>query len=136
MRTLRGAAALAASAALAGCGTATVETERPLSEGDTVPAVLASVCAAAAADDAATAEDAFHRAHDGIHTLARDLQAEDRRDRAATLLEAKQRVEAGFAEAAPPADLTGRLVTLSEAVAAGVAPEGEPIPTCPEETSS
>lgn len=83
---------LCLAVALTGCGSSSTD------DADTGAApVLVAVCDAADADDPAAAEAAFGQAHDGLHTLARELQEGDRRDAAADLLEAKQRVEAAFA---------------------------------------
>lgn len=99
---------------------------------DATPLVLAAVCDAAAADDPAGAESAFGRAHDGLHSLARDLQDSDRRGLAGDLLEAKQQVEEGFATAPVPDDLPDRLDRLAEATTDALAATAATRPTCPE----
>lgn len=102
--------------------------------GATVPSVLAAVCDAAGGNDVVEAEAAFARAHDGLHTLARELQDVDRRDVAADLLEAKQRVEAAFANEPVPDDLSGRVDALVDATAEALAATGGPRASCSEDT--
>ena len=97
--------------------------------------VLLAVCDAAAADDPAGAEAAFGGAHDGLHSLARDLQDTDRRDVAGELLEAKQQVEEAFAAASVPDDLPERLDRLTEATADALAATGATRPTCSDRDS-
>lgn len=97
--------------------------------------VLVAMCDAANADDPAAAEAALGRAHDGLHTLARELKETDRRDTAADLLEAKQRVEAAFAADTVPDDLSDRINTLVDATAAALTATGRPRAPCPEGTA-
>lgn len=94
--------------------------------------VLSAVCEAAAADGPAEAGAAFGGAHDGLHSLARELQDTDRRDVAGDLLEAKQQVEEAFATAPVPDDLPDRLDRLVETTADALAATGATRPTCPE----
>lgn len=97
-----------------------------------VPAVYVALCDATTATDPAAAKDAFGRAHDGLHTLARELQDTDERAAAGDLLEAKQRVEAAFADVTVPDDLDQRLDRLLTATADAIVASGQPRPTCPE----
>lgn len=102
------------------------------SEAATPPVMFVALCDAAAADAAADAEQAFGRAHDGLHTLAREVQDTDERAVAGDLLEAKQQVEAAFAADPLPEDLSDRLDRLVDAAADALAASGDPRPTCPE----
>lgn len=99
---------------------------------DQAPAVYVALCEAAVAPDAEAAREAFARAHDGLHTLAGDLQRTDQRVVAGDLLEAKQRVEAALAAEPVPEDLDARLDAMLTATADAVAASGQPRPTCPE----
>lgn len=88
------------------------------------------LCAAAAADTATAARDAFGAAHDQLHRLARDLQEIDERAAAARLLEAKQAVEAAVAEELPLQQLRPRLDDLLGATTEATRALDEPTPTC------
>ena len=87
-----------------------------------------------AADDARRdnvpgASDAFASVHDGLHVLARDVQARHR-DVAARLLEAKSVVERELQ--APTAQLPVALSRLADATRQAVAATGEKPPApCP-----
>lgn len=95
------------------------------------PPLLATLCAAAAAGDRNHAEEAFGRAHDGLHTLARELQEAGEREAAGELLEAKQRVEAALVADQVPDDLHDRLDTLSDATAEALEAAGTVAAACP-----
>lgn len=93
---------------------------------------LCDAADAAASGDLAAAEREFGETHEGLHTLARDLQDADRRPDAGELLEAKQRVEAGF-EADPSApDIAVDLQDLASVTAA--VSDGTVPATCTEES--
>ena len=81
-------------------------------------ATLCDASEAAADGELDAAERAFGEAHDGLHTLARDLQDADRRPDAGKLLEAKQRVEAGFDTDPPAPEVPDDLRRLASATAA------------------
>ena len=122
---------LCLAVAFAGCASSSATD----GSGDDPAPALVAVCDAADADDPSAAEAAFGRAHDGLHTLARELQDLDRRDAAADLLEAKQRVEAAFAADTVPDDLSDRIATLVDATAAALTETGRPRTPCPEGTA-
>jgi hypothetical protein len=132
------AAACASTAGTVGtpttaAGTPTAATSpSPTAAGD---AMFVALCEAAAAPEPADAEAAFERAHEDLHALARELEDADQRPAAATLLEAKQRVEAAFAEDPPPADLSDQLTALVDAAAEATVAAGRPRPACPEGSS-
>jgi hypothetical protein len=111
---MRPSAPLAAvvAAALAGVGAGCGSDDKPPSAvvalaGQTVPTeklltIAAGICVAArqaGTDVGAARQTFFGQSHDGLHLIARGLQDIDR-DASATLLEAKQKVEADFL--APP----------------------------------
>lgn len=100
-----------------------------------VPDLYTALCDAASAPDPESAESGFGRAHDGLHSLARELQDTDQRAAAGDLLEAKQQVEAAFADDPVPGDLTRRLDQLLTATADALVASGQPRPTCHEGTS-
>jgi len=90
----------------------------------------AGLCAAArsaAADPTAARAAFFDRAHDAVHTVARALQDLDRAQ-AADLLEAKEKVESGFAIRPPtlPADVT----RLAEVYRSGLGRLAISVPPC------
>ena len=99
------------------------------------PVVYEALCDAAAATDPDAAESAFGRAHEGLHTLARELQQDDQAVVAGDLLEAKHGVEAAFGEGPAPDDLDQRLDRLLVATADAIAASGQARPTCPAGTS-
>jgi hypothetical protein len=88
--------------------------------GETVPTaklltIAAGVCDAArqaGADAAAARQTFFGQAHDGIHLIARGLQDVDR-GATATLLEAKQKVEADFLAPSSGLQVAADLRTLA-----------------------
>lgn len=81
--------------------------------------VARGLCQAAAATDVDGAEESFGAVHDGLHDIARALQEVDR-PAAATLLEAKQAVEAGLHRRAPLSELDPELDRLVTATLAGL----------------
>jgi hypothetical protein len=96
------------AAALAGFGAGCGSDDKPPSvvvalAGQTVPTeklltIAAGICDAArqaGPDVGAARQTFFGQSHDGLHLIARGLQDIDR-DASATLLEAKQKVEADF----------------------------------------
>ena len=79
-------------------------------------AIAAGVCQAAqqAATNPDTARNTFFGvSHDGIHLIARGLQDTKQIDASATLLEAKQKVEADFLTPPPTAQLVADLRALA-----------------------
>ncbi len=92
---------------------------------------LCSARSAARSGDVAAARGAFFdRAHQPLHELAAGATARDR-SAAARLLEAKEAVEAGLAQAAP--NLASDLDRLLAATASAVDAVGDPRPqSCPE----
>ena len=117
---------LCIAATLLGCTSAPSPSGSPV-DGDSLGEVL---CAAVDSERAADAKSSFAAAHDGLHTLARDLQAVDERAVAARLLEAKQRVEAAVAEDLPLSDLSPRLAELVSAVSRATDQLDRPPPPC------
>lgn len=94
------------------------------------PALLADLCAAQEASaDPTAARTAFARAHGPLHDLARDVQTRDRQ-RAARLLEDKQRVEAALEGSLGPGELSGPLADLVESGRRALEAVGSPAPPC------
>jgi hypothetical protein len=92
-----------------------------------------SICDAArqAATDVRAASKTFNgRAHDGLHLIARGLETVDRAA-AATLLEAKQKVEADFSKPPPVAQLVADLNQLAEVTRSSLARFGVNVEACP-----
>lgn len=106
--------------------------------GESVPVTrlanyAASICEAArqAATDPGAASKTFNgRAHDGLHLIARGLETVDRAA-AATLLEAKQKVEADFSEPPPAAQLVADLNHLAEVTRSSLTRFGVNVEACP-----
>jgi hypothetical protein len=90
----------------------------------------ASQAAAAAGDPAAAGQTFLGQAHDGIHLIARGLQARDRRE-SANVLVAKQAVEVDIAGAANGPKLAADLERLAGATRSGLARLGLAVPACP-----
>jgi hypothetical protein len=88
--------------------------------GETVPTtrlvtIAGGICDAAReapGDISAARQTFFGQSHDGIHLIARGLQEKDR-DASATLLEAKQKVEADFLAPAPGPQVAADLRALA-----------------------
>jgi hypothetical protein len=88
--------------------------------GETVPTtrlvtIAGGICDAAReapGDIGAARQTFFGQSHDGIHLIARGLQEKDR-DASATLLEAKQKVEADFLAPAPGPQVAADLRALA-----------------------
>ena len=134
-----GAALIAAGAA---CGSGGKPTPEVVAlAGQTVATaklqtIAAGVCDAARqapADVNAARQTFFGTSHDGIHLIARGLEDKDRAA-AATLLEAKQKVEADFNATPPPpggqiaADLT-RLAAVTRTSLARFKVSADPCPS-------
>jgi hypothetical protein len=86
-------------------------------------AIAAGLCEAAtqAATDVSAAEKTFGgKSHDGLHLIARGLQDIDR-PASATLLEAKQKIEADFSNHVPGSQLATDLRSLSEVTKSSLA---------------
>lgn len=86
-------------------------------------AIAAGLCEAAAQapTDVAAAEKTFNsRSHDGLHLIARGLEAVDRAA-AATLLQAKQKVEGDFSRDAPGTQVAPDLQQLHEVTVSSLA---------------
>lgn len=106
--------------------------------GESVPVArlagyAASICEAArqAATDVGAAGKTFNgRTHDGLHLIARGLETVDRAA-AATLLEAKQKVEADFSKPPPAAQLVADLNQLAEVTRSSLAQFGVNVDACP-----
>jgi hypothetical protein len=92
-------------------------------------ATIAGLCAAAGEAGAGDADAArrtfFDESHDPLHRLADEATERDRVV-AAVLLEAKEKVEAGFDAGSP--SLAGDLATLADAARAAVRVIEKPVP--------
>lgn len=96
-------------------------------------AIAAGLCEAAsqAATDVSAAEKTFSgKAHDGLHLIARGLQDIDR-PASATLLEAKQKVEADFSNKAPGTQVAADLRSLAEVNKTSLARFNLTVDACP-----
>ncbi|HEV8624914.1 MAG TPA: hypothetical protein VG034_10705 [Acidimicrobiia bacterium] len=96
-------------------------------------AIAAGLCEAAtqAATDTSAAEKTFQgKSHDGLHLIARGLQDIDR-PASATLLEAKQKVEADFSNHAPGSQVAADLRSLSEVLKSSLARFNLTVDACP-----
>lgn len=123
----RGPVALAALAVLlASCGgdgssVARAREDRFRGAAQALCTAVAQVAASAEADVTAARSTFYDRSHDVLHEVARDLEPLDRVT-TARLLEAKQRVEAGFDTSPPdPGGLGADLSTLAAAARAALA---------------
>jgi hypothetical protein len=126
----------AALVALMSCGGGAEETVEPIDQAQSLPIQIAfqGLCDArtlAEAGDVQSAADTFQgRSHAELHSLAERLSATDR-DAAARLLEAKQRVEAAFANpGASPAALVAPLSALEAEVTNAATALGLDRPVC------
>jgi hypothetical protein len=96
-------------------------------------AVAAGLCEAAeqAASDISAAAKTFNsKAHDGLHTIARGLQEIDRAA-AATLLEAKQKVEGDISSKVAGPQLATDLRSLSDVTKTSLARFNVTVDACP-----
>jgi hypothetical protein len=96
-------------------------------------AIAAGLCEAAtqAATDTSAAEKTFQgKSHDGLHLIARGLQDIDR-PASATLLEAKQKVEADFSNHAPGSQVAADLRSLSGVLKSSLARFNVTVDACP-----
>jgi len=96
-------------------------------------AIAAGLCEAAAQapTDVAAAEKTFNsRSHDGLHVIARGLEQVDRAA-AATLLQAKQKVEADFSRDAAGTQVAPDLQQLHEVTVASLARFNVTAGSCP-----
>ena len=96
-------------------------------------AIAAGLCEAATlvATDYSAAEKTFQgKSHDGLHLIARGLQDIDR-PASATLLEAKQKVEADFSNHAPGPQVAADLRSLSEVTRSSLARFNVTVDACP-----
>ncbi len=120
----------------AGCG-ADGRAGASAADGPEADALLAlcRVAASLADGEVDVAEATFEDgAHETLHEVAHELEEVDRAA-AATLLEAKAKVEAGFASADPdPAALRADVQGLVAAFAHSLAALDVAAPSCPEET--
>jgi hypothetical protein len=94
--------------------------------------ILEAVCQAASeagTDPAGAGRTFYARAHEGLHALAGELAKVDR-IQAATVLEAKEKVEADLAATPPGSGLAQDLSTLAVATGAGVNRLAPGAPTC------
>ena len=131
------AALLVALALLAGCDGSGSQPTAGVGEDDVAAARLrdaaAGLCTArdeAGADVKRASTTFYDRSHDALHTLARALDPVDRAA-AARLLEDKERVEADFREAAPPAALAADLDRLAQSTRSGLAALSISVAGCP-----
>ena len=129
------------SATTGAAGTATTATTGPTAvtvAGESVPVArlagyAASLCESArqAATDVDAARKTFNgRAHDGLHLIARGLEEVDRAA-AATLLQAKQKVEADFSKPPPAAQLVADLNQLADVTRSSLARFEVNVEACP-----
>ena len=93
-------------------------------------AVCRAASEAAAGDPTGAGQTFLGQAHDGIHLIARGLQARDRRE-SANVLVAKQAVEADIAGGANGPKLAADLERLAGATRSGLARLGLAVPACP-----
>lgn len=96
-------------------------------------AIAAGLCEAAeqAATDVSSAETTFMgKSHEGLHLIAKGLQDIDR-PASATLLEAKQKVEADFSNKAPGGQVAADLRSLSEVTKSSIARFNVTVDACP-----
>jgi hypothetical protein len=96
-------------------------------------AIAAGLCEAAqqAATDISAAAKTFNsKSHDGLHLIARGLQEIDR-PAAATLLEAKQKVEADISSKAAGPQLAADLRSLSDVTRSSLARFNLTVDACP-----
>ena len=96
-------------------------------------AIAAGLCEAAgqATTDVSAAEKTFSgKSHEGLHLIARGLQDIDR-PASATLLEAKGKVEADFANKAPGTQVATDLRSLSEVTRTSLARFNVTVDACP-----
>ena len=106
--------------------------------GETVPvarlrAVAVGLCEALAQapTDVAAAKQTFNsRSHDGLHLIARGLEAVDRAA-SATLLEAKQKVEADFSGSAAGPQVAADLRSLADVTRSSLARFDVSVEACP-----
>jgi hypothetical protein len=131
----------AAGTVTSGTSASTTATPGPTAvtvAGESVPVArlagyAASICEAArqAATDVEAARKTFNgRAHDGLHLIARGLEAVDRAA-AATLLQAKQKVEADFSKPPPAAQLVADLNQLADVTRSSLARFEVNVEACP-----
>ena len=95
--------------------------------------VYAGLCEAArqAATDVSAAETTFSaKSHDGLHLIARGLQEIDR-PASATLLEAKQKVEADFSNKAAGAQVAADIRSLADVTRSSLARFNVTVDACP-----
>jgi hypothetical protein len=96
-------------------------------------AIAAGLCEAAqqaATDISAAAKTFNNKSHDGLHTIARGLQDIDR-PASATLLEAKQKVEADISNKVDGAQLAADLRSLAEVNKSSLARFNVTVDACP-----
>ena len=92
---------------------------------------LCAVQGSLEAGDVEGAEVTFEdEVHEPLHELADEAESADR-EAAADLLEAKQRVEAGFAASTPASELTADVAALLAATSAAMETLGLQAPACP-----
>lgn len=129
--------AIALVAAGAGCGS----DEKPQTvvalAGQTVPtarlqSIVAGLCEAARqapTDVDAARRTFFGQSHEGLHLLARGLEEDGDRATSATLLQAKQKVEADFLTPPPGSQVADDLRQLAEVTRTGL--DGFDVPAAP-----
>ena len=87
----------------------------------TIAAGICDSARQAPADIGAARQTFFGQSHDGIHLIARGLQDKKDRDASATLLEAKQKVEADFLGPAPGPQVAADLRALADVTRSSLA---------------
>jgi hypothetical protein len=129
---LAGAAAVVAACSSGSASGGSVEVAGqsvPVSQLTGIEDAVCQAAASATADPGAAGRTFLGQAHDGIHLIARGLQAVDRKA-AADILEAKYPVEADIADRAGGAKLAGDLARLAGATRAGLARLGVTVAGC------
>lgn len=89
-----------------------------------------ALCVTVAAADEPSAVVAFGSSHEDLHALARTLQERDLRADAASLLEAKQQVEAAVTRDATLDELSPHLYALDRAARDALTALGQTPKTC------
>jgi hypothetical protein len=131
-----GGVALAATAALAACGSSrndggTLDVNGERVERTELREIVEPLCVARALEDRDAARAAFFgRAHGPLHTLAKAVQVSDRRA-AGELLRAKQAVEADFGDPAADAALEADLRRLVDEAVQALSEVGIEAKPCP-----
>ena len=132
------AVALLGSGSATGCGSGPSMPAAVAMAGQPVPTarlleIADGICTAARqapADTEAARRSFFGQSHDGIHLIARGLDTLDRKA-SATLLEAKQKVEADFLNPPPGSEIAADLRRLAAQTRSSLARFKVRAPACP-----